>query len=332
MVLKLKLFVIVFCLVISGQSCKEKDKSAANSGNRAENKGSSSNGESSSSSAEKNFQFRLSPSVNKPYKYEMLNETVTEQEVNDTKASNESKIEMGVSYTVTKDTAGLFNFTMVYDKFKLHIKALDQEMNIDADNASQSFDPIEKIFGAFKNAAIQVQSDEKANVKKVTGFKELTDKMWTLAAGNPDALQMLNTTVKQYVAEENIKSSFEKTFKPLPDKLLKEGDTWVESQPVSSDLKTNIDNTYKVKSIEDGIATITISSDINMENQQAQVERTSVTTNLKGSQSGEIKMETATGMLLSSYTKLKLKGDILVMGRTVPLKMTISSSTKRVDK
>ena len=251
MVFKLKSFVFLFCLVSFIQSCKENGKGS----------------KITTPAKEKEFQFRLSPAINTSYKYEVVNETHSEQEINDTKTSNGTRMEMALTYTVKKDSSGLYDFTMHYDKFKMHIKALDQEKEIDAENASLSFDPLEKIFGAFKNATIRVQADEKANVKKVTGFTELTGKMRTLANGDEDALQMLNTTIKQYVGEENIRASFEKTFKPLPDKLLKEGDEWIISQPVSSDLKVKVDNTYKVKSIEDGVATITISADIHLENQ-----------------------------------------------------------------
>ena len=46
---------------------------------------------------------------------------------------------------------------------------------------------------------------------------------------------------------------------------------------------------------------------------------------------GEIKIETATGMLISSYSNLKLKGELQVMGTTVPIKLTTGSSIKRIN-
>ena len=46
---------------------------------------------------------------------------------------------------------------------------------------------------------------------------------------------------------------------------------------------------------------------------------------------GEIKIETATGMLISSYSNLKLKGELQVMGTKVPIKLTTGSSTKRIN-
>ena len=315
MMVNAKSFLFFLWLSVSILSCKEKGTG----------------GNESSPTVEKGFQFRLNPAFNTPYKYEMVNETSSEQEINDTKTSNETKIEMALTYSVNRDSSGLYNFNMQYDKFKMHIKALDQEKEIDAETASLSFDPIEKIFGAFKNAAIQVQVDEKANVKKVTGFTDLTSRMRILANGNPDALQMLNSTLRQYVAEENIRSSFEKTFKPLPDKLLKEGDEWVVSQPISNDFRNNIDITYKVKSIKNEVVTITTNSDINLENQPTFMEGMSVTTNLKGTQKGEMNIERSTSMMLFSVVELNLKGNIYVIGREVPIKLKTKNAVRRIN-
>lgn len=246
------------------------------------------------------------------------------------KAGNETKTNMVLSYLFTKDSTGLYDIKMNYDRFQLHVKALDQEKEIDADNAAGSFDPVTMVLAAFRNASIGYMVDGTGKVKDISGFKELSSEIYKLAGGNPDSIQLLQTSVSQYTDSKSMQSRFEGTFKLLPDSVLKEGDSWILTEPVTSDIYKNVETKYKVKSIKNGVITITANADIDIASQPMMMERTQITTTLEGNQSGEIKIEASTGMLISSTSNLKLKGNILVMGQTIPMKLSMKNTASKL--
>jgi hypothetical protein len=275
------------------------------------------------------FQFRFKPPDASVYSYTTKNETNISQTVNENKIESETEMNIGLSYQVKKDTSNLYNITMTYDKFNVRIKSNDNETEADAENAAALPDPSMKVFGAFKNATLHIQTDNKSNVKKIEGLDKIIADLRILANGDPEALEMVNGSIKQYTDPSTIKTSFEQMFKLLPDKPLHEGDEWTVDAPIGTDLQLNTKNTYKVESIEDGVVKIISNADINLKDQTIVIENNRVRSTLKGSQTGEIQIETATGMLISSSTKLKVSGDLVVMDLKVPVKFSIFNKINR---
>lgn len=279
---------------------------------------------------ESEFNTHLSPEFNKKYLYEIVNEINTEQEVNGENISNESRSNMVISYLFTKDSSGSLNTHMIYEKFKLHVKAMGQEKDIDAENAEDSFEPVIKIFGAFKNAAIGYVADSSGKVKAISGLKKLSDDMYKFAGGDPDAIQLLKTSISQYTESKNMQAQFENIFSMLPDTVLKKGYSWVVMEPVASDIDALIGTKYTVKSISGNFITVSIASDIDLMNKHISLNGTQVTANLEGGRSGEIQIEKETGLVLYSDSILKLSGDLVVIGKIIPFKMRIKSKTSKL--
>jgi len=273
---------------------------------------------------------RLNPDVNSDHKYEVISETTSITEVNDEESESFTKIDMGMSYAIKKDTSGQFDFTMTYDKFRLSAEAFGQKKVIDMQNAANSFDQSERMFSAFKSVRLQLKVDTGGNVRSISGLQELGDNMRNLATGNAEAIQLLNTSLQQYAGQENLKLMFEKSFKFLPDTLLQEGYKWESSESLAGGLGERITNKYKVESMEDKVITVSSSMKIHLEDRPIKIENANVIATLKGDQSGKMQIDMRTGMLLSLTSNMDIRGDITVMGKKIPLSIVAKNSIKKL--
>lgn len=87
----------------------------------------------------------------------------------------------------------------------------------------------------------------------------------------------------------------------------------------------NTANSFALTDIHDGTAFIESDGAITSDS-LASFMGSNVTTDLRGQQKGEFRIDIKTGMLVSAKVMLTVKGTLLVMGREIPL--TIESSQK----
>jgi Family of unknown function (DUF6263) len=257
--------------------------------------------------------------------YDISTETGTQQEINNEKVSNDNKIEMGIVYSLKKDTGNGYYFSMKYDKFRLHINTPQVEKELDAATANTAFSPSEKVFGVFSGATLQGRVSSGGTVTSITGVKEMTDRMYAIAGTDAAAKEMVTTSVKQYVSETFFKSIAEQTFKIYPPNAVKTGDTWEVTSTIQSEMNIPVKAVYTLTSVKDGIATINLQSGIKLEDQQMEVQGARVTADLEGEQSGEMQIDISTGLLRTGSSSLKIKGALLVMGVKVPVTINTSS-------
>lgn len=278
-----------------------------------------------SSTKNKQITFKLNPELAKIYRYSVVTETEMEQEVNEEKMKNSNILETGIDYSFKKDFNANYVTTATFTKFKLAIKAGEEEKELDASRASAAIDPTENIFGAFKDAQIRFVLDSLGNVKSVSGTKAISDKMYQLANGNAEALQMVNGSIKQYVGDTFFKQVAEQNFKIFTNKQIRTGDTVMVTTPINVGLNFTITTIYRLKSVEKGIANIEGSAEFELKDQEIMVEGTEVNANLSGAQSGDLRINIATGLIQESRTRLQLKGEIKVKGNEVPIKLVMNN-------
>jgi len=281
--------------------------------------------------APEHVQFRLLPELNKKYSYSLVNESEMKQEVNDRKFENITKLEIDADYTFSKDTAAGMRLTMSYQKFKLYIKAMDEEKKLDASTAAESFAPSDKMFAAFNNAAVTATVDSVGNASGFSGLDVIKTKMTAYAGTDEEALQMLNGSIRQYVSDQFFKQSIENSLKAFTTRKLKIGDTVMVSTPVGEGLNISASVVYKLVSIKNDIATVTVNADVSLKDQILNIENTPVNANIDGSQKGEIKINFQSGLLENSETILSLHGTMQMIGADVPFKMKTRNVIKRTS-
>ena len=278
------------------------------------------------------YKLQLNPSPGSAYHYEMENKTETEMEVEGKEMHTINQTEVGLNYLVEADSTGNYIFTTTYDKIKITTENGDDKTEADASNAMISIDPVEKMLGILKAARIVATVSPKGEMKNVSGYKELEDKL--MAGFDPAdhySKSIAQAQWKKVVSEGVVKNTMDQLFKIFPDSAIHLHDTWKINTTEGGELPMNIKTIYTLKAITNDIAIL--SSEGIMTSDQSSnsiMGYTHVAANLKGEQKGEFEIETKTGMLISSRMTASIKGNLQVMGRDIPI--TIKSSIKMTGK
>lgn len=282
--------------------------------------------ESEKMDPEKTYQLRLNPAAGSVYHYEMINESDIDLEVDDQDVNNRNKTEVGVTYTINRDSAGNYLFSSVYDKIHITTKNNDTKTELDATNGSVSPNPVERMLALLKDATINVTISPSGEVTDMAGYKEIGEKLISGfsefdVAGRKAAMEQWES----YIGNGLIKKNFDQLFKLFPDSAVHLGDTWRLTSREDGDLSYNITGTYKLKAINENFAIIESNGKINTGgNSTVSEEGGGPVANLTGEQSAEFEIETKTGMVLSCKVKAEMEGTVEVFGRVVPVKATIS--------
>jgi hypothetical protein len=300
---QMKVSVFVLLVAISFFSCKTQPKSSR---------------ENDAYDPNKMYKLQLNPPVGSSYYYDITNESEMEVEIDDKKTGNETKTTTGLSFKIDKDSTGGFSFTMQYDKLKYYSKTGDREVNVDAANATGSFDPIEKTLGAVKNTSMVAMISPSGEVKSINGYKELGDKIIAgFAPGDETGKATARLQWEKQVGSGMIKNNMRQLFKIFPDSMVHLRDTWRLTSEQEGEVSLMVKSTFTLKAINNDIAIISVTGNITSDAEGS--ENVQMTTALKGEQEGEFQMETKTGMLISCNMKATMNGTINVMGREVPV-------------
>lgn len=274
------------------------------------------------------YKLQLNPAARSAYHYEMENKTETEMEIDGKNVHTINKTEVALNYAVAIDSMGNYVFTTTYDKIKIKTESGDTKTQADADNALISIDPVEKMLGILKSARMVATVTPKGEMKTVSGYKELEDKLMAgFAATDHYSRSMAQAQWNKVVGEGVVKNTMDQLFKIFPDSAIHIRDTWKLNSSQGGELPMQIKTAYTLKAINNDIAILS-SEGIMTSNQASNsvMGYTGVTANLQGEQKGEFEMETKTGMLIHSRLTASIQGKLRVMGRDIPI--TIKNSIK----
>jgi hypothetical protein len=266
------------------------------------------------------------------YAYTITNESQTKLEVNGKKVDVLHKSDVGITYDIQKDSAGNYVIKLHYDKIHLYNKTGDKETDLDAANSAATFDPTEKMLGVLKEANILATVTSTGKVVAISGYKELGEK---ILSGFKDetSRSMAEAQWEKVIGEGMVKKSIEQLFTVLPESAKNVGDTWTKNTKQKGEIDMNVTSNFKLKDIEDGIATIESEGELTSEKGETSMMGYSVTSNMQGDQEGEYQVETNTGMVLKNNTTSTLKGSLQMMGKEIPvsIKITLTMNGKKVQ-
>jgi hypothetical protein len=266
------------------------------------------------------------------YRYTITNESETEVEANDKKVNNQHKSDVTITYNIQKDSTGNYLLRLHYDKIHLYSKTGDQEVEMDAANADKSINPTEKMLGILKNSSIAATVSATGKVIAISGYKELGDKILAGLSGDEKSLNMAKGQWEKVIGEGMVKKSIEQLFSVLPDRKIQVGDTWKKNAQQTGEFNLNVASTFRLKDIEDGIASIASEGELTSSKGESQLMGYSVTSDLQGDQDGEYEVDTKTGMVLKNTTISKIKGTLQMLGKEIPvtMKTTLKMNGKKM--
>ena len=169
----------------------------------------------------KTYSLKLNPVKGSAYHFEISNESSTEVEINDKKTERESKSTVGVVFKISKDSLDQSLFDINYDKVHLYSKNGEEEVEADADNATGSLNPLDKMLGILKGANMVATVSSSGEVKHIDGYQELGDKI--ISTVDPAAREIVRSQWEKQIGDNLVKNNMDQLFKILPDSSVQTG-------------------------------------------------------------------------------------------------------------
>lgn len=288
-----------------------------------------SNGKSDNYDSAKTYKLQVNPVPGSHYHYDITNETTMNLEVDGKEIDNINKAEAGINYKISRDSNNGLLFTLQFDKIHLYSKSGDKIKEMDADHSELSSDPGIKLLKILKETTFQSTLNLNGEVKILSGFKDIGDKIIAAFPATDEATRTaIETTWNKTIGEKFVTQNTSQLFQFLPDTSVHGGSTWNDTSSISGDLPIAVNNVFTLKAINDDISIIECSGIISNTNSNSQMNingiGNNVTSNLKGEQQIEYEIETKSGMLIRSRNKTSVTGSIQTMGREIPIKIKIS--------
>ena len=228
--------------------------------------------------------------------------------------SMESKIDIKSANTIEVEDVNDTSYSLIntVTKMKMNMSAMGQDMSYDSDkkdNDSTIGKSMDKVLNNPKNVEI-------SKVGRVIN-KEETKKKDTEGDGNM-MTGMLDNLLNNSSAEGSTLA-----FQVIPSRA-KVGDSWSDS--VNNDnLKSN--TTYTIKELKGNDATVTVKGSMQV-NQKTEAQNMEVTSNSTGGFTGELIIDTKTGIVKRRNTALETTGTVEVMGQQIPMKTKVTSEIR----
>ena len=274
--------------------------------------------------SDKSYRTGLNVAAGNEYSYIISNETETRLELNAKKVETTKKSTTTFLYKFLQDSVGTHLLKVTYDKLHITIKNDESEQESDASNPNP-FDPIGKLLASIKGSSVFITLNSKGDILSITGDKEIADKilssMNTMDAKTREAVQQ---QLSKLAGEDFIKNNLAPGFKLFPDSAVYVGDSWTRKSPISSDIKLDGVTTYTLRSVEDNVAKVETTSEINNTGNTVKIMGYDVSANVKGSQKGEFTADMQTGLVTHGLSTLSVEGTIQVLGKEVPATIKVT--------
>ncbi|MBS1644346.1 MAG: hypothetical protein JST36_04845 [Bacteroidetes bacterium] len=243
---------------------------------------------------------------------------MTQSAMGQTMKTNNDMI-MDFVYDVTAAEGTNKKITVTYDRIAMQMKSQMANLSYDSKDTANS-SPELGMMGYMLHKPFNMLVSEKGEILKVEGLQAIINSMGdsTSEAG----LQMRKQLATSF-NDSSMKGMLQQSLNFFPDKPVSVGDTWKRSYSMNmSIMSVNMDNEYKLASVDKGIAHIEVNSKLTGGGDITGTEEMkNVKVDLKGDQKGTMDVEIASGLVVNSSLKQDIKGDISMMGMKIPLTM-----------
>jgi hypothetical protein len=278
------------------------------------------------------YHFSFQPLANKQYHYNISNVTTAEQVTNNETKKSTTTSDIGLLYETSSDSTGNLVLQMSYDKFRMGIKKADgYEKEVDAATAATAFDPADRPFALFKDARFTITMNKQGNITAIQGYQEFVDRLKSSVQADPQSKQLADNILDQVMGTGFIQKTIEKQFKIFPDSALQVGDSWTKTSDEQVGFTMHVTDRYTLKDVKDSIAFLELNAVITKDTANLQVTGYTAKVSFSGSRQGEAQVDIKTGMLLKSTIEQTIKGEIEVIGKTVPISIrTVINTTGKL--
>lgn len=216
-----------------------------------------------------------------------------------------------VTFTVNDVVNNVYDITINFVGKKTSQSGNGQSVTIDTRAAAPKEENLKNkwsIDKALTGNQLKMKMDKSGKILSITGFEPIYAKINT-ALGNitKDAklkTELLNDTKKGF-NEEILKNQFTNNILVLPAKGVKIGEKWSKSENASQDGKIKLTTTYTLKSIENGVAEISVVGGIPKQSDKVDQNGFTHTISSELSQNGTIKFDQKSGWINTQNITVK---------------------------
>lgn len=282
------------------------------------------------------FQFKLSP--DKTYKQEIRMVSNTTQTVQGSEMKSKNIVN-SVTYMKLKeggDTSGVYS--VWYDELSMDIEGGQMNQSFSSDTSSLAMvDPVSSILAGLVNEKFDATINTQGKVTYVENLEEIIESA-VGTAGGPQA-DMIREQISSSFGDGGFAKNIEMSTRIIPEKPVKIGDSWEIQQYTSTGLPLILTNTFTLKEINNGLATISVKGDMKIDpaNAKTTLQGMNATYFMEGTREGELQVEVETGWMKSGNLNDNIYGSISIEpgpqmpeGMTIPMEMnnetTVTSS------
>ncbi len=229
-------------------------------------------------------------------------------------------------YKVTAVNGNSRDVDVTYDRVRLSTNATGKELKWDSRDTAGN-DPAFAVMGAMTGKSFQITVARDGQIERVTGFTELLNGL----IGDPTdpTAALMRQQLEPLFSDAAVRQTLEQNTHIYPDQPVKKGDTWERTMTSSmGPIVLTIHNTYRLEKATSTHATVSVKGDITGATGATPVEGMQV--HLKGTQTGTLNMEIATGMVEKMNYTQNIDGAMEIQNMKVPMKIqttgTVSGS------
>ena len=244
---------------------------------------------------------------------------------------------VGVSYSFKVedvDAQGNATISVRYDSVSFHAKTPSGVVDYDPTKPAAGPMPVMvTALAALVGQSYSVTVGPHGKVTQIGGLQKMLDNVLAHLNVSEGVLRLaIERTIRQQLSEANLKQSLRDVFAPFPDHPIAVGESWTRATPISMGFPMNLNTTYTLQSVENGVASVAISGKAaTVPNAMMDLGSVKMDYDLKGEQTGSLQITQSTGWTRSASISQHLAGSATLRGpNTDPqiVPMTIQSEVK----
>ncbi len=250
--------------------------------------------------------------------------------------TSENRDEM--SFTVNDFKDGVYSITINLLGKKSSQTANGKTVTVDTKAAEPKDEQLKmmyKVQKALVGNTLEMKMKENGDVVSITGFDPIYKKVNAAVAGTlKDANQKkaFEQSFKQTFSEASIKEQFSQNLKIIPAKGVKVGETWTDTENASPDGSVKLTTTYKLLSVGNGVAEISVSGGIPKKTDKNAQNGITHSMTAELSQNGTIKLDQNTGWVQQQNISIKTnQTETMSDGKQSQTMKSSSTSTVKVN-
>lgn len=238
----------------------------------------------------------------------------------------DSKQTMEMDMVVGEVGGGLTEMDISYTRITVMQSSPTGELYYDSDDAGSNTADATLAYSVLVGNGFRVSFDHQGHIQKVSGLELMIDRIIeSMNITDPVEHRETKHVVKEQFDEDALSSQIQNSLAIFPDTNVSIGDTWKVDQSITSPFPMRVISSYLLTDYDDDFAYLSVKSEMDSD-ETSPMENAGITMNISisGEQSGTIKVDRKTGMMVESFLKQMASGTIEMISpeaMTWPIKL-----------